>query len=135
VARLWRWEGVDPRRLLAWRRSRGLSRRAFAKALGVSEASVFEWERHGHAPRPEVQERVARLLAGRAAALPTPTRRVTPAAIRAFRARHSWSRRRLALAIGVSEATIHGWETGAHLPLPLLQARLSALVYGVGPPQ
>lgn len=128
----WRW-AFDRRRILAWRRANGVSRRALAKIIGVSEASVWSWEREGHAPRPDVQERVALVLAGKALTPAQSTRIVLPVEIRAFRRRHGWSRRRLAEAVGVGEATVHGWETGAHRPVPLLRTRLRDVILHARP--
>lgn len=96
--------------------------------LGVGESSVFLWERGGHAPRPEVQTRVERLLDDRSVELPQTGPPLSGKAIRAFRRRHRWSRARLAKALGVSEATVHGWESGNTRPSALLAPRLRTLV-------
>lgn len=124
----WTWEKVDPTRLLPWRETKGLSRRDVAVMLGVGESSVFLWERGGHAPRPEVQARVERLLDDRSVELPRAAPPLSARAIRAFRRRHRWSRARLAKALGVSEATVHGWESGNTRPSTLLASRLRTLV-------
>ncbi len=124
----WTWEKVDPTRLLPWREAKGLSRREVAVMLGVGESSVFLWERGGHAPRPEVQARVERLLDDRSVELPRSAPPLSGKAIRAFRRRHRWSRSRLAKALGVSEATVHGWESGNTRPSAPLASRLRTLV-------
>lgn len=128
----WTWEKVDPARLLPWRQAKGLSRREVAVMLGVGESSVFLWEQGGHAPRSEVQARVERLLDDRRVVLPRSAPPLSGEAIRAFRTRHRWSRARLAKALGVSEATVHGWESGNTRPSALLASRLRTLVDEAG---
>jgi transcriptional regulator with XRE-family HTH domain len=49
-------------RLAAAREERGMSSSDFARLLGVTPTAVWNWEKNGVTPRPEMLERIARAL-------------------------------------------------------------------------
>lgn len=124
-----RWESLRPAQLVAWRRDRGLSRASMACALGVSEGTLFGWERGKTVPNVRTQRRLIAALRGdQPPAAPSGTASIRGPAITAWRKRRGWSRRELAAALDVGEATVAAWEHGERSPTRRPAQRLRALL-------
>lgn len=126
-----RWTELSPADLRAWRYRRHVSRRSLACALGVSEGALCAWEYGRAVPSRATQRRLAEWLGGRKPCAPPPESCPAPRLGRkltAWRKARGWSRRRLAEALGVSEAAVWGWEHRRTRPSEQLARRLSALL-------
>jgi len=87
----------------------GLTQKAVAKLIRVTEFSVIHWENAEHQPRnaPTLQ-RIIRFLGYD----PLPAKTTIPDLLRANRRQQGWGQRELAKHLGVDPATVANWESG-----------------------
>ncbi len=125
---------ADLRRL---REEAGLSQRAVAIAVGVTQTMVSRWERGACSPNTEHLARLAatlgvavsRLLgqlADTATAMPPAAPR--PQTLRELRKAAGLSQWQLAVRLGVNESAVSRWEAANRLPSPRYLARLAPLL-------
>ena len=84
----------------------GLTQKATAKLLEVTQFSVINWEKRGMTPPTTTMGRVIRFLGYD----PIPRGDTVADRIRAKRREMGWGQRELALHLGVDRCTVTGWE-------------------------
>ncbi|MGD0949421.1 MAG: helix-turn-helix transcriptional regulator [Candidatus Binatia bacterium] len=103
----------------------GLLQREVAEKLGVSEASVWQWESNQTKPKPCLLPRIIDFLGY------APW--TAPAAfgewLRMARRANGFSRKRLAKVLKVDESTVFWWESGTSQPITRLRKRIAALLW------
>lgn len=111
-------------RIRAWRKERGLSQAALAKAMDVSRADViYNWETGRSIPSPDSRVKIASLMGIPAGAwTPYAVSEVIDSAtpggqLRAWRKEKGWDTRRVADELGYrSEVAVHYLEVGRNNP-------------------
>jgi transcriptional regulator with XRE-family HTH domain len=116
-------------RLRTRRLDLGLLQRGVAERLGVSEASVWQWENNRTGPQIRFLPAILAFLGEN----PYPEPSTFAEWVRARRRALGFSRRRLAAELGVDESSVFRWESGQGSPLAHLRGRLRA-VLGWPPP-
>lgn len=106
----------------------GLLQRHVAERLGVSEASVWQWETNRTSPQVRFIPAVIAFLGEN----PYPKPATFAEWIRGSRRVLGFSRRRLAAELGVDESTVKRWEDGRGRPMAAFHAQLCAKL-GNGP--
>jgi transcriptional regulator with XRE-family HTH domain len=115
-------------RLRTRRLDLGLLQRQVAERLGVSEASVWQWENNRTAPQVRFLPAILAFLGEN----PYPEASTFAEWVVAGRRRLGFSRRRLAVELAVDESTVKRWEDGRGRPLTVSPVGLRAIL-GVPP--
>ena len=124
----------DPEALLEARTAKSLTRQVLAKHLGVSDASIHNWESGQVTPVGENLQRVLDFLAGRLAIPKGPPRArlrtsnggrfkgkvvapgFDPEDLKTYRKKHGLTQVELSERLSVSWQTIGSWESGRTVP-------------------
>ncbi len=99
----------------------GLLQREVAERIGVTEASVYDWERHRTEPMVHLIPQITQFLGYTP---PLFARQTTGQKIVAYRHVRGMSQRKLALQLKVDPATLGRWERDESLPTGELKLRL-----------
>jgi transcriptional regulator with XRE-family HTH domain len=120
-------------RLVNFRKTRGITQKAFASRIGIDQGTLGKWKRGKRKPMglflsavlEAMDEKVAQSVAS--AVLPTdPCFTATwPIRLLEYRKVHGLSQEQLAAKIGVAQTTVARWESGERQPAGL---RLKALM-------
>lgn len=113
--------GWTPARLAEWRGSLRLSQAALGRQLGVTAASVSNWERGKTPISPALSTRLDQL------AQPAGAAEFTLDEIARLRCRLKLTRAQFARRLGVSQMTVRNWETGRSRPRAVHRQALSRL--------
>jgi transcriptional regulator with XRE-family HTH domain len=91
----------------------GLLQREVAERIGVTEATIWKWERQRNQPEIRSIARIIEFLGYD----PIPEPESLPEKIKTYRLRMGLSQKRLSIKLGIDPTTIAGWETGRHKPI------------------
>ena len=86
----------------------GLTQKAVANLLGVTQFSVINWEKHGMTPPATTMGRIIKFLGYD----PLPVGQTISERLRQQRRLRGWGQRELAGHLGVDRCTVTGWELG-----------------------
>lgn len=92
----------------------GFLQREVAEKIGVTEATIWNWERQR--TQPEIRF-IARII-GFLGYDPIPEPELFPEKLKIYRLRLGLSQRKLAIKLKIDPSTIRSWEKGRHRPVP-----------------
>jgi transcriptional regulator with XRE-family HTH domain len=104
------------------RRDRGLLQRDVAKRIGVSECTIYNWERNATSPQVHQLPGIIRFLGYN----PLPPAVSIPEKLRAVRGELGLSQAAMAKQLGIDPGTLRRWENGV---IPSNRTRISKRVF------
>lgn len=108
----------------------GLSQKAVARLLRVTEFTVINWEKHGLIPPTTTMGRVIKFLGYD----PLPIGETVADRLRASRRQMGWSQKQLGNALGVDPCTVQGWEAGGTIMMKAHRCLVAKLI-GIPEPE